>query len=195
MSDIKSLEKKEGLVRGEKFRTHASFIIFKNGKEGLRKVEKELKALGHPLVLEDAGTFKWYPAFLHPMILMILKDILDWSNEDIFEMGTYSAKLSFMNRVLVRYMVSTEKALSKAPQMWRNYYDIGNLKAVDFNENKKWILIHLFNFDMHPLVCIYNSGYILQSMRNAVRGSNMNIEETKCIHKGDDYHEYKVTWE
>ncbi len=195
LEEIKELEKKKGMVRGEKFRTHASFITLKSGEEGLNKVEKELKNSGHPMQLSKASTFKWYPAFIHPAILIILKKHLQWSDEDIFEMGTSSSKLSFINRVLVRYMISAEKVFLKAPQVWRSYYDTGDLSLVSLNEKEKYLTVRLLNFDMHPLVCLYNAGYMLQTIRHGIKGTNIKIEEVKCTHKGDDFHEYYATWE
>lgn len=193
--EIRELEKKKGMVRGEKFRTHAAFITLKSEEEGLKKVEKELEKAGHPLVLSRAGTFKWYPAFIHPMILVILKEKLGWTDEDIFEMGTSSSKLSFINKFLVRYMISAEKVFQKAPQIWRSYYNVGELSLAGFNEKDKNLTIRLLDFDMHPLVCLYNKGYMLQTVRNGIRASNIKIEEKKCTHNGDQFHEYFVTWE
>ncbi len=192
---LEELENKEGKVRGEKFRTHASFIISKSGEEGLKKIEEELEKLGHPLDLRKAGTFQWHPAFLHPLILILCKEVLEWKDQDIFDMGTSAAKLSFINKVIVRYMVSPKMVFSKSPHIWKSYYNIGELKMISFDSDKRKTSFHLTDFDMHPLVCIYNRGYMIRVIENAIGAKKVNLTEDKCVHKGDSYHEYNVYWE
>ncbi len=191
--ELRRLKSIEGKVRGEKFRTHAEFIEKREGKEGLEKVEGRLAELGTPLKFEKVGSLQWYPVFYHPLILLVAQEIFRWTDEDICEMGETAAKVSFIGRIMIKYFLSPEKFLEDiAPDYWKKYYQMGIFETEKVSENK--FLIRIKEYDLHPLVCLYNRGYFGTVINYIAKDKQSFIEETRCVHKGDSFHEFVAEW-
>ena len=190
---LEELKKKTGEVRGEKFRTHAEYIIRKKGVKGLKDLEKKVNELGFDFKFKEIKPLNWYPAFMHPVILLVAKDLFSWDDEEIIEMGRSAAKISFIGQVLIKYFVSLEKFLNEiAPEYWQRYYNFGDFKVSRINEEDKF-LVEIRNYDLHPITCLYNSGYFEVVTNYLVKSKKLPfIEETKCIHRGDDCHEFII---
>jgi predicted hydrocarbon binding protein len=193
---IGELGKSEGEVRGEKFRTHASYIKEKQGVKGLLALEKELENLGISLKLEDSKSLSWYPAFLHPAILLVAQNLFDWDDKEIFEMGRSAARVSFIGRVLIKYFVSLDKFLNEiAPGYWQKYYNFGELK-VSQTENQDKFIVEIKDYDLHPIACVYNSGYFSVVTSYLIKKKGVfSVKETKCVHKGDSCHQFIIEWQ
>ncbi|MDA3814841.1 MAG: hypothetical protein PF549_00560 [Patescibacteria group bacterium] len=190
------LENIKGEARGVVFRTDAEFVKEKMGDEGLQKIKDATKEAGIAIDYEEkSNATKWYPLSWRVISILIIQDTLGWDNEKITEMGEAAPKYSFIVRTLLRYFISLEKTFSEAEKYWKEHYSVGELIVPDpsvVNENR--LVFHLKNFNIHPILCEYYKGYFLSICRIVVKAENMKIEETKCMSKGDEYHEFKVTW-
>ena len=72
-------------------------------------------------------------------------------------------------------------------------YSIGKLEVLEFNEDKKKILMSLKNFKIHPLVCLYLEGYF-QGVAELALKDKVKCEEVKCVFRGDNFNEYLIQW-
>jgi predicted hydrocarbon binding protein len=195
IKEIEELKKKKGEVRGEKFRTHAHYIQGKEGVKGLKSLEKELQSLGISLEFNKVRSLDWYPAFMHPAILLVAQNLFNWSDKEIVEMGQSAAKVSFIGRVLIKYFVSLEKFVNEiAPEYWQKYYNFGELKVSSINKDEGF-LVEIKDYVLHPIACTYNSGYFgVVTSYLTKRKTPPVIKETKCIHRGDSFHEFLIEW-
>jgi len=185
---------REGHVKGEVFRTHAEYINYREGEEGVKKVEERMADLGAPVKLREKKSFKWEKEGLSSLVIVVAKDTFNWTEDDIFDMGSFSLKVSFFLKAVIHYFVSLESVIKKASESWDKQFDFGSLEVVDFSEKEKLIVIRTHDFEMHPLNCRFHAGYFKAIISLAVKSEKITVEETKCNHKGDEYHEYKVTW-
>lgn len=183
----------EGKVRGVSFKTEEAFIIKKEGKEGPRKIEDAITNLGYSFNFEDIKGLEFYPLGLEVANLILIKRIFGWDDGDFQEMGRFESKISLIIKLFMRYFVSIEKALSLASKMWSKYYSIGNIKATEINKEKRYIVLKLDNFSIHPLYCQNFKGYF-SSLARMIIGERVVCEETKCPFKGDEYHEFLLRW-
>lgn len=193
--EIRQLMETEGNVKGEVIRADLEYIKSKKGVEGLRKVEDRLADLGHPLRLEDIKTFHDYKEANAVLIYVVCRDVFGWDEEDIHSMGEAAAKTSFIVKALLKYFVSIHRTLRETPNFWAKHHDFGELEPVEANEEEKYMVIRVKGYQFHPLACAYHRGYFLAVAKLSIKGKNIAIEETKCGHRGDEYHEYRVTWE
>lgn len=189
--------KNDTKVIGIVFETHARYIETKEGKQGLKKVEKKMAELGYPInfdkLIKGKARFKYYPIGLADLVIIVAKEIFGWSEKDVFDMGNNAPKYSFIVKLLLRYFVTLERSLKEAPKYWRKHFTKGKLEY-ELHNKEKYVIIKL-KFDItHPLLCIFYAGYFLRIAQYVVKSKNITIKETKCKFKGDEYHEYFISW-
>jgi len=185
----------KGNVRGEVLRANAAYIKYREGEEGLILIEEKLEELGYPLKFKGFKSLKWYPESLSVLIILIAKDIFNWKNGDIFEMGNSAPKYSFIVQLLMRHFLSPRKCFEESPKYWKAHFDFGELETVEFNEKEKYLIVRVKGYQFHPLICIYHSGYFLRIAQFVIKSQKITIDEVKCIYKGDSCHEYLIKWQ
>jgi len=189
------LMKIKGNVRGEVMRVDASFIREKEGEEGISVVEKKMEELGYPFAFKDIKPLSWYPEAQSVLVIIVAKESFDWTESDIFELGDYAPKISFLSKMFIKYFVSLERILKESPKYWKTHFDFGELEPAEINEKEKRVVIRIKGYKFHPIICAYHAAYFLRIIKSSVRGKNHSVEEIKCSHKGDSYHEYLMKWE
>ena len=190
--EIKKLMEMPGKVRGTSFRTASQYILEKEGKEGLKRLEKEMENLGHPLDFSKVKNLEWYPVGLRALVFILLRKVFNWQDKDMIEMGSASPKFSFIVKITLKYLISPRKVFELASKHWRQHWTGGVLEQAEWHE--KWCILRLKDFKFHPDYCLFLCGYFPR-MGQLGGGKNVTCEETKCIHKGDPYHEFLIKWE
>jgi len=194
--EIKKLMEIEGQARGVVLKTDAEYVLVKRGEEGLKKIEKELGKLGHPLNYRKIKSMEFYPVGLRALSLLVIKKALNFDDEKIEDMGLVATKKSLIIKLFVRYFLSMKRVFfEEAPRIWRKHWTKGTLVPVELNEEKKYGLLRLKDFDLHPLYCsVYLCGYFSGILQMLVKTPEITCQETKCSFKGDEYHEYLLKW-
>ncbi len=187
MSEIK------GDTRGISMKGDFAYILHKKGKEGLKKVEEEMAKLGYPVTYNNLKEIGFYPMKVEAMTFLVMKKLFGFDREEFVKMGEFNSKVSLIVRLFMKYFVSLELIAREAPRFWRKYYSVGDLKVVEINKKERYIIIRVENFRHHPLHCATVEGYII-SLIKMVLGKEVSSEETKCVHRGDEYHEFVVRW-
>lgn len=183
-----------GHVKGEVFRTHADYIRQKEGEEGVRKVEEKMAELGVPILFEEIKSFEWISEGLSSLTIVVTKEAFNWTEEDVFEMGRFAPKFSFIIKVMIQYLVSIESLLNNAAKYWNKHFDFGSVEVISDTENNK-ATVRERGFNTHPLVCLYHAGYFKGLCEFAIKSKNITVKETSCTHNGSDYNEFVITWE
>ncbi len=127
-------------------------------------------------------------------MVIVCKEIFNWTEEDIFEMGRYSPRASFFIKMMMRYIVSMESLFENANIYWKKHHDFGEIEPVEINKDKNYIIMRVKGFHTHPLLCIYHAGYFKGIIDFVVPNKNITVEETECSHKGASYDEYLIKW-
>jgi len=193
--EVEKIAQIKGSSRGAVFQPHAIFIRKKKGEEGLRAVEKKMAELGYPVNFKKINVGGWYPEFLSVLIILVAKDLFNWTEKDIFDMGSSAPKYSFIARTLMAYFLSLKRFLVEVPKYWGKHLDFGELEVAEFDEEKRYIILREKGYRFHPLMCLYHAGYYQGITKYIIKSEKISIEETKCIFKGDPYHQYTIRWE
>ncbi len=183
-----------GMVRGEIFRTHAEYIKLREGEEGLRRLKEKMKELGAPINFSETKPFEWVREGVSSLSIVTAKEIFNWTEKDVFEMGRYAPKVSFIIKLFVRYLVSPKKVFEEASKYWDKHFNFGSLEPVEYNEEKGIIRLRVRGYKTHPTLCIFHAGFFKGIIEFTIKSNKLDIKEVKCMHKGDDFHEYLITW-
>ncbi len=181
-----------GKVKGEAIKNHFQCIKAREGENGVELVRKKLKEIGYPIGPKKLRPLEWFPAGLADIIVLTAKDVFNWTSDDIFKMGNSAPKYSFIMRLLMKSFINLKSVFKEAPKYWREHFTSGKLEAYEFNEKKKYLIIRLKHW-CHPVMCDFYKGYFLRVAQFVKRGK-LSIEETKCVNKGDPYHEFVINW-
>ena len=187
------LIKLEGEVRGVSIKADGEIILEKKGEEGLKKLETKLSEIGHPVEFKKIKTMSFYPLGLKAIILLAMQEVFGYHGEDMVRMGEFQSKLSLIIKTFMKYFFSLDKLAQESQNLWSKYYTVGTAKVVELNKEKKHGIIRVENFKLHPLHCKVLCGFFRSIVKMIVR-SPTTCEETKCIFKGDDRHDFLIKW-
>lgn len=187
------LMKIKGNVKGTIFHAHEAFIRSKKGEEGVIKIEEKMAELGYPIKFRDIKPFSWYPDALSVSVVIVAKEIFNWRESEVFEMGKAAPKISMIVRLLLKHFVSIKKVFEECPKFWRRHVDFGTLENTEFNGKEKYAILRVRWHGFHPLICIWLAGYIY-GIGSFVLKQKIKVLEIKCSFRGDSWHEYKISW-
>ncbi len=182
-----------GKVKGDIFLNHAEYIKYKEGDEGIKKVEDKMAELGVPIKIEEVDQMSWQSEGISSLLVIVAKEVFNWTEEDIFEWGRFRTKVSFTLKLVARYFMSIRMLATQAEKLWNKNFDFGEIETI-LEEDKRRVTLRVKGFNMHPLICIFHSGYFKGVIELCVRSKNIKVEQVKCVHRGDEYCEHLVTW-
>ncbi len=184
----------EGMMRGELLRGNFIYLKSKEGDSSIGRMEKKLEELGYPLKFEEINSLRWYSDPFCSVFMLSFQDEFGWGEKEIFELGRFAPQYSLVVKVALRHILSLRKAFDYAPHLWRRNVDYGILHPHEFNQEKKYMILRLKEYALHPLVCIYIRG-CLTSLFEQINGRDkIKIEEVSCVFRGGDFHDYKIRW-
>jgi hypothetical protein len=182
------------MVRGAAFHTDARYIRYVMKDTGLDAVRTETNRMGYLIDYDKMITTKWYPLNLRLISLLSAKKTFGWDDEKIMNMGRIAPRYSLITKMMLRYFVSLERVCSEVPKYWQKHYTVGRMES-ELHRSENKIKLRLKEFQLHPIMCTYLSGYYLGVTELVDNFKNLRIEEIKCIHTGDDHHEFNVVWD
>ena len=191
--ELEKFSKIEGEVRGGAIRVYAEFILQEEGEEGLKKLEDAMAGLGFSIKYKKARAMDFFPIGFLGATLLSIKRLFDYDDQKFQEIGEFNVKASILLRFLVKYLISLKRATKGLPIMWRKQLTVGNLRAVELNEKERYLVLRIEDYALHPLHCQVFKGYFLGSLQMIIRKRG-TCEETKCVFKGSDYHEFLIRW-
>ena len=101
--EVDEIMKIEGNVRGHGILADISCIEEKKGEQGLNLVLKKLAELGYPLDPKDIKSFDWWKEAHDVALVLVAKELFNWTDKDIFDMAAPPLSSPF----LLRYWLST----------------------------------------------------------------------------------------
>jgi hypothetical protein len=192
--ELNSLINIQGKASGIPLKTDFDYIFKKQGEKAVKRLEEEMASLGFSIKHKQIRSTDSYPLGLLAISLLLIKKLFNYSNEDIYEMGRVEGKSSsLIIRLFMKYFGSLKMIAREAEKMWRKHYSVGELKVKKLDEEKRQAVLEVRDFKLHPLHCLELGGYLASVIQMSV-GRHTKCQETKCIHKGDKCHEFKMTW-
>jgi len=186
------LKELKGEIRGVILKADIQFIIDEKGKEGIKRVEKEMASLDFPFEYEKIKSMHFYPIGLRVVSLLVIKKVLGFSDKKIQEMGFDLPRSLPLVRMYTRFFAMDKKTFfNNAVKFWKRIVMVGEFET-SLDEKNKQAISTLKNFDIHPILCIYLLGVIPSFHKMATGAREVIGKETKCSFKGDELHEFLV---
>jgi hypothetical protein len=193
---VDEMMKLKGNVKGVILKGHFDYIRDLKGEKGIVLVEKRLKELGYPTKAKEIIPTNWYSEALACLIVLVCAEVFNWNQEDVREMAYQSPKYSFIVKLLMQHFVDIEKSFKLAPIYWRKNFDFAKMEVGGFNKKEKYGIIRLVNFHKyHPLICEYHRAYFKKIAEIMLGQRKVEVLHSKCLFRGDDCEEFKITWE
>lgn len=191
--EVDELMKLKGQIRGAAIKEVIKYILKEEGKDGLGKLEDAMEKIGYSIKDKNIKAMKFYPLGLEASTLVAVKRLFNYDDKKFQDLGKFAGKFSIIIRLFMGYLASIDKIAKETPKMWRKYFTIGDLNIAEINEEKKYVILRIENYYLHPIHCQILIGY-LSSILQIVVKSPVKCEETKCTFRGDEYHEYLLKW-
>jgi hypothetical protein len=191
---VKRFLEQKGQARGIHFRNDAEFVLKKKGEKGLKDLETELKKLGCPIDYLKINNLGFYPIGWRPISLLAMEKVFGWKDKEIRELCAYAAGVSLIVKLYMKFFYSLDKMVEKAPEIWKEYFTEGELKVVDYDEQKRYTIIRVENFNLDPVFCRCLEGYFENIIKMVIRTDKVNCQETRCAFDQHDYHEFLIKW-
>ncbi len=191
--ELEELMSIKGEIRGAPLQAYGDYLLREEGEEGLKKLEEAMAVLGYPVKYREIKRMDFYPLGLQALTLEIISKLFNYDDKKFQEIGRFVSKISIILRLFSRYFFSGERVVKEIPNMWRKNYTVGNLKVLEYNEEKRHLMLRLENFHIHPLHSQVLIGYF-STVGKMLGGSEIAIEEIKSPFRGDEYYEFLVRW-
>lgn len=182
-----------GEVRTATLQTDASYVVKITGKTGLREIEDNLRKLGHPIEYEKMRAMDWCPLGLRILSLLTIKDTFNWEDEEVRNMGYTAPAYSFITKMFMRALASPKAAFNRAPIYWSSHYSEGKIE-VKVPDDTNYVEFAIRDFRGHPILCKHIEGYLERAGQFVLPKQKVSMRETKCIFRGDKYHQYELSW-
>ncbi len=170
----------KGNVKGDIILGTLSYIHAKKGEEGLNLVKEKIREFEYPS-LDEITSLGWYPESLSVMVILSAKEIFEWDDDDIFEMGGSSLKTSFIIKTLIKHFVSLKRAFKEIPKYWDKYFDFGSLKVMEANEKRKIARLAIKGHHFHPDICRYQAGFMTKITQLISGKKNVKVEKLNVL--------------
>jgi hypothetical protein len=192
--EVAEIMKTKGEILGDSIKVDLKYILFAEGKEGLQRLEDEMARLGYSIKYKSIKRNDIYPAGMLSLEFTVIDKIFHYDKEKLEKMGRVEVNMSLsIIRFFARYFISIEKAAKEVQRMWAQHYNFGKIELKEYDMKKKYVLISLDDFKIHPSICYVFKGYFAGILEMIV-GHKVSAEETKCVYRGDDHHEFLLKW-
>jgi len=193
-SEFQDIINLEGQVRGSTLNTDAAYVEICGGKSGIHAVQERFRQLGYPIEYKNIRDMAWYPVCMRVLSLRVIQDVFDMKEDAIRDMGDTAPKFSFVVKVFMKFAGMPEHARTRIPEYWRMHYSVGEMRVDELNDEAGYMVLHLGNFMLHPVLCGYLEGYFRRLLQFSFVTQEVRSRETKCAFNGADRHEYHIAW-
>jgi len=182
-----------GNTRGNSLKTDMRFVIEREGKEGLKRLEDALVILGYPLSYGTVRGFDWYPEGQAVLGIHLSRHLFEWSGRDVFEMGYAAPAVSFLVRTFARFS-SVETTFFQGPVLWRKHYDFGALTPETFDGENKKLSFTVSGYGFFDYMEEYFDGFFNRLTQLVGITTLKTLESTWCSESDHTCRRYHVTW-
>ena len=191
---VAKLKKIKGKVRGSCSESMVNYLRAIGKEKYFPKIQEKLREYGSEERMEQIDSLKWYPIAFEVVLIFSIKEVLNWEEKEIKELGKNVPKMSMVVKLLMKYFLSAKRSYRETPTYWKKHFNFGEILTPEFNEKEKYFILRIKDFNLHPLYCKFLEGYFETMATFVIRAKNFESKEIRCSFKGHPYHEFKISW-
>lgn len=149
-------------------------------------------------MLSEPVPADWYPVHLMKEVYQAVDDEFTSDDPDsLIKMGRFVAEASIKGflRYLAR-LLTVEQLIKRVGRFWKHYHKGGSIEAEEYKDEqgRKKGVVRIYGYPGGEAGCKAIQGYIEAIL--AIAGAReLRVEKKTCIHKGDDYCSWDISWE
>jgi len=192
--ELKILMNHTGKVKSETLKTDRKYVVERKGEIVLREIEEEFSKVGLDFSYDDYIKKNFFISVgLRAASLLLIKKICGFTEDHIVEMGSLAPKASIFTRIILKRLSNIELMIKEIPRHWNRFYTVGKMIPFEYSGEQRFFILQLKDFDVHPILCHFYRGYCKGIM--TLSGYTVkDVIEKRCVHRGDGYHEFYITW-
>ncbi len=191
---VKLLLGAKGEARGIHFKNDAQYIVAEKGKDGLKKVEAQLKEWGVPLLYNKMRNLHFYPIGWRSLSLLAAEKALGWEEKNIRNMCVFASSASLIIKIYSKFFYSVDKFLEQAPKLWEEYFTVGKLVIREHSESEKYVIIDIKEFDLDDVYRPCLESFIERAGQTIIKGKDHKCEVVECSPKENNCHGFRLSW-
>lgn len=180
------------MVYGGVFIARFRYIEEKYGTDGLKSLIEEMKSMGYDGP-SDPHNFKIGAKYPFEYLLILFRAIKIKYGENVLWVSSKAvAKKKGIVGFFIRWAGTPDTILKKASEYWPKFYTFGKLEGDVINEREA--VIRGYDISPDPIFCEVLTHYFEGVLENLPL-KNLNVEHTKCVHRGDEHCEWHFSWD
>lgn len=193
---VERLKNLKGNVKGDCTEAIVKYLKEIKKESYLPEIQKKMMTeYGFNEDLEKIKPLNWYPIAFEVALIFSIKEVLDLKDDEIKDLGRNLPKIAFIVRVLMKYFLTLKRGYEEAPNFWKKHYDFGIMENVEFNQEERFLILRIKDFNLHPLYCTFLEGYLETIVKYSVISEKVWVEEVKCSFRQEaSFHEFKIKW-
>lgn len=183
----------KGKTKGLSFLPDIRYIEFREGKDGLKRLEELMREVGYPFVFSDIDSYEWYHEGYAVLMYYLLMEGFGWSEEDIYKMGKASPNISFIMKFVLSF-VSIEKTFQEGPSLFSKHYDFGRMEATELNMKDQYLILTVYGYPFPEITSHYLRGFIAQALEIIIKPKELTVTCSPCGEENEMCQVYRVEW-
>lgn len=179
-----------GNVSGSCTNAIFEYLEFVGEKDRIPEILAKTKEYGAEQIGTRVDPLKRYPIAQEMALIFAIKDILGWSSEQVKELGRNIPRISFIAKLLLRYLLTVETSKKEGGKYWKRHFDFGELEVLNTDIQSGNYIVEVTGFDIHPTYCTFLCGFI-ETMIGFVVSSPLGSEVVKCS-DGDGVNRFRL---
>lgn len=180
------------MTRGGIYYTRIHFVREKYGTGGMQQLYNKMKEYGYdgPATEEEIKIAEWYP---HSYDILFLKAFKELFGVNAFKrMARTVPRISGgVSGLFLKWPDSPEKLIKEGVKYWHMFYNFGRLESEIVDESAG--IIRGYDISTDPIFCVLLT-YYFQGLLEKTGASDVRVEHTRCVHSGDNFEEWQITW-
>lgn len=192
IKEIKEQKKLTGQERGVDIKYLVKSVKERWGDEGYNRVIQELEKNGYKMPdVSKYDDMEWIPWHVVNIFFLGMIKVFNLQEDEIVDIARgVATSPSPIVKLYVKYFANPEKTIKYAAKRFRTYYSQGEMALESIDKEHKEIVLRIKDIKRHPYACIWDVGSIGRALEIATGWKIINQTETKCMFKGDPYHEF-----
>ncbi len=185
-------DQNDRMTRGGIYYTRIHFVREKYGTGGMQRLYNKMKEYGYngPATEDEIKIADWYP---HSYDILFLKAFKELFGESAFKrMARTVPRISGgVSDLFLKWPDNPNKLIKEGVKYWHMFYNFGRLESEVLDGGKG--IIRGYGISTDPIFCELLT-YYFQGLLEKAGALNVEVEHTHCVHRGDKFEEWKLTW-